>query len=86
MNYQFTKSIGFELQGEHQKKLIPSTLQKEKLQVFSLCNAQYKILIENFENTVFFENNEGEKNVKKKLEIKYFWLKQHTKTAFIIKN
>ena len=82
MNYQFTKSIGFRLDGDNQKQLIPSVIGKDRFQIFLDCNSQYKILIETFENAVFFKTREGEKKVKKKLEIKYPWLKQHAKTDF----
>jgi hypothetical protein len=86
MNYQFTKSIGFQIKNSSLQTLLPDFSEKKGQEIFQECSRQFEILIENFENVVFYENSEGEKKRKKRLEIKYQWLKKHAKNEFYENN
>ncbi|MFA5211059.1 MAG: hypothetical protein WC414_00965 [Patescibacteria group bacterium] len=78
-NYQYTRSIGFNLKGGHIFKL---ALKDEGKISWNDLLISYNHLIQEFRNVVFWENNEGEEKINYKLEIKYLWLKQYARENF----
>lgn len=83
MNYQFTKSVGFQLQGENLEKIVSADNhcqnQQETLQEFV---EQFDKVLRAFEKLVFYEDEGGEKFVRKSLQIKHPWPKQYAKEDF----
>ncbi len=83
--FQYTKSIGFSLKGDIDN-FIPNDEKENNAILFQDFKNQYKILITVFKNTVFFETDEGILEMKKRLEIKYPWLRQYAKDRFYENN
>lgn len=84
--YQFTRSIGFQLVGKDTNRLFSENPSKSDPNLLRDFVQQYRILLEIYEDAVFFETKEGEKVVRKSLYISFKWLKRYAREYYYAAN